>query len=54
MSTKYMCDRCDEKEGTHQVDNGDWLCVGCYSSYCDYVFEQQRDRAIEADAFPNK
>jgi len=51
---KYMCDRCDKKEATHQIENGDWLCVGCYSSRLDHIYERQIDRAISADAFPNK
>jgi ribosomal protein L37AE/L43A len=40
MSIKYMCDRCEKEEGTHQIENGDWYCVGCYSSYADHVYEQ--------------
>ena len=54
MAIKYMCDRCEKKEGTHQIENGDWLCVACYSSRRDYFFEQQLDRAIEANTFPDK
>ena len=49
MSIKYMCDKCEEKEGTHQIENGDWLCVGCYSSNRDHIFEQIKDRMIDAD-----
>ena len=51
---KYMCDKCEEKEGTHQIESGDWLCVGCYSSDRDHTFEMLKDRAISANAFPNK
>jgi hypothetical protein len=54
MSIKYMCDKCEEKEGTHQIESGEWLCVGCYSSRLDHIYEEQKDRACYADAFPNK
>ena len=44
----WECNKCGEKfpfkDATLENNDGEMVCVDCYSSWLDYVYEEQKDR----------
>lgn len=43
----YLCDKCDKPEANYEGPSGEQWCVDCYSNWCDYEFELQREEEAQ-------
>jgi hypothetical protein len=45
---KVYCEKCHKEiispDTLHETANDQYICSDCYSSDCDYVYEQIKDR----------
>jgi hypothetical protein len=43
----YLCEKCDKPDATYEGPSGEQWCLGCYSGYCDYMTELDKDSGLK-------